>query len=347
MVKAFLDKIPILEEEINKAENILLISHANPDGDNVGSMLAFYDILTKLSKKVIMYTTPQIPDFLKWMPGADNIIEINKTNINSFDENSFNDIDLIIGVDFNAPSRLKVFTDAYLKSPAKKIIFDHHPDPEFSDELLFSNEKYSATAELVYDVISNSKLFPLFDKNTATCICTGIMTDTGCFAFNSSNPNTFRVVSELLTFKIDKDLIYSNTYDTYSLNRIKFRSFLISHRMVVIKKLKTGYIYITAEDRARFKEKFGDTEGFVNIPLTLKGIYFSAIFIERDNFVKASFRSKGNFDVNDFSNKHFNGGGHLNASGGESKESLEDTIFNFEKIIHENYYDQLSKYEYK
>ena len=117
--------------------------------------------------------------------------------------------------------------------------------------------------------------------------------------------------------------------------------------MVVIKKLKTGYIYITAEDRARFKEKFGDTEGFVNIPLTLKGIYFSAIFIERDNFVKASFRSKGNFDVNDFSNKHFNGGGHLNASGGESKESLEDTIFNFEKIIHENYYDQLSKYEYK
>lgn len=345
MITAFLNKIPLFEEKIKKAKKILLLSHANPDGDNVGSMLAFNNILTKLGKEITMYTTPQVPDFLKWLPDAKKIIEINKTNSDLVNENSFNHFDLIIGVDFNSSYRLKIFANAYINSPASKILIDHHPNPENCADIIFSEEKYAACAEFIYDIFSHSSFFPLFDKTTATCIYTGIMTDTGSFAFNSSNPNTFRVVAKLLECQIDKDEIYSNTYETFSLDRLRFKGFVISQRLIVIKKLKTAYIYISAEDRIKFKEKFGDTENFVNIPLSLKGIYFSAIFIERDNFVKASFRSKGNFSVNDFSQKHFNGGGHTNASGGESKDSLENTRFYFEKLINEDYYDILSTYE--
>jgi phosphoesterase RecJ-like protein len=172
------------------------------------------------------------------------------------------------------------------------------------------------------------------------------MTDTGCFSYSASNPNTYRVMSELLNYNIDKDRIFSKVYENFSENRMRFMGFVTLERMVVIKELKTAYVYITAADRERFSEKFADTENFVNIPLSIKGIYFTAFFIERDNFIKISFRSRGSFPVNEFGKKHFNGGGHPNAAGGESYLSLEDTIKSFENIINTEYKDILTEYEY-
>ncbi|MDR2836018.1 MAG: bifunctional oligoribonuclease/PAP phosphatase NrnA [Bacteroidales bacterium] len=347
MIKPFLYKILELETHIQKAHNILLLPHANPDGDTIGSVTAMNEILKKSGKNISIFATPQIPDFLKWLPNALNIPEINNSNLDLCNDNLFKDFDLIIGLDFNGIGRLKIFGNAYKNSNAYKIIIDHHPYPEESmADLILSEPKYSSTAEFVYDILSNSCFKDLIDKTIAECLYCGIMTDTGSFAFNSSNPNTFLVVSELLSFGINKDKIYNQVYENFSFNRMRFMGHVMQNRMIVIKQLKTAYIYVTAEDRHKFREQFGDTENFVNIPLSIKGICFSAFFIERDNFVKISFRSKGTFATNEFSSKYFNGGGHINASGGESKKSLSETIADFENIINTDYKEILQKYQF-
>lgn len=346
MIEKFKQYIPIFEEKIEEAKKILILPHANPDGDAIGSVLTLYNIFLKMNKEVTVYSTPQVPEFLKWMPNARSILEINNTNKHNFRPNVFSDYDLILGIDFSSRERLKIFNNAFETAYPYKILIDHHPNTEDVGDLIFCEPKYSSTAEFIFDILSNSKFFKYFDKNSAACIYCGMMTDTGSFCYNSSNPNTYKIVSELLKFDIDKDKIYSNVYENFSINRMRFLGYVMQKRMIINKKLKTGYIFITSKDRERFKEQFGDTENFVNIPLSIKGIYFSAIFIERDNFIKISFRSKGTFPVNEFSSKHYNGGGHTNASGGESYKSLATVIEEFENLINTEYKDTLLKYKY-
>ncbi|MDR2008874.1 MAG: bifunctional oligoribonuclease/PAP phosphatase NrnA [Bacteroidales bacterium] len=343
MNKDLISKIKIFEEKIKKAENIIILPHYNPDGDAIGSALGLYNILINYGKNVSVVSPTHFPDFLKWMPGAKKIRALGEKT--KSDPNVFTDADLLIGVDFNALNRISNVAVRFSESNAYKILIDHHPDPENFTDIIFSDTSYSSTAEFVYEIISNSFLKEFLDKNVATCLYTGIMTDTGSFNFNSSNPNTYLVVAKLLELGINKDKIFDEVYNSFSVNRMRFMGHVLLNRMIVIPEMKTAYIYITAKDRKDFKEQFGDTENFVNMPLAIKGIIFSAIFIERDNFIKISFRSKGSFSVNDFSQKYFNGGGHINAAGGESHTSLQETTKKFVDILQE-YKDELINYSF-
>ncbi|MDD4150622.1 MAG: bifunctional oligoribonuclease/PAP phosphatase NrnA [Bacteroidales bacterium] len=336
-------ELKLFESKIKDAENIIIVPHYNPDGDAIGSALALCLVLRNAGKNASVISPTQYPSFLFWMPGRKYLTSLGKKTESNPD--IFKDADMLIGVDFNALNRIKNVSDRFNNSDAYKILIDHHPNPEDFTDLLFSETSYCSTAGLLFEIIENTYLKQYLDKDIASCLYTGIMTDTGSFSFNSSNPNTFRIVSELLKLGIEKDIIYDRVYNSFTMDRMRFMGHVMLNRMVIIPELKTGYIYITAQDRKDFKEKFGDTENFVNFPLSVKGIIFAAIFIQRDNFVKISLRSKGSFSVNEFSAKYFNGGGHINAAGGESFGSLQETIEKFVESL-QDYKSILKNYNY-
>jgi phosphoesterase RecJ-like protein len=243
--------------------------------------------------------------------------------------------DLLVCMDFNQLSRLgdmKILAENY---PGKKVLIDHHPYPDNFADLLISDISFSSTAELIFSVLWQTEFAQFIDRNAATSFFTGIMTDTGSFDFNVSNPNTFEAVAQLTRMGISQTDIHSKVYDNYSADRMRLMGFCLSNRMKVFPEFNTAYMYISLEDQKTFNFKAGDNEGFVNMPLSIKGIVFSALFTEKENYIKASFRSKGEFAVNQVSEKYFNGGGHCNASGGELYASLAETMELFENILPE------------
>lgn len=343
LINKYTRELQILEQKIALSKKIVIVPHYNPDGDAIGSALGLYIVLKNAGKNVEIISPTLFPDFLKWMPFNNKIRVLGKKT--ESDPDIFDGVDLLFGVDFNALSRIENIKDRFAASDAFKVLIDHHPNPDNFTDLLFSETSYSSTAELIFEIIEATSLSANLDKDVATVLYTGLMTDTGSFSFNSSSPNTFRVVGEMMKIGVEKDLVYDKVYNSFSLDRMRFMGHVMMNRMVVIPEFKTGYIYITAKDRKEFHEQFGDTENFVNIPLGIKGIIFSAIFIERDNFVKISLRSKGTFNVNKFSMAHFNGGGHVNAAGGESRLSIHETTENFVTIL-QTYANELMNYEY-
>lgn len=344
IISAFEKELAIFSERLKLSENIVIIHHYNPDGDAIGSSLGMYNAIKQTGKKVTVISPTVFPDNLKWLPGANEMKVLGKKT--QKDETIFDDADMIICVDMNARNRLGNIRPQFEKSTAYKVLFDHHPYVETFTDIAIYNTAYSSACELVFEAIENTYLSQYFNKDVVTCIYAGILTDTGSFQYSSSNPNLFRVVGKIVEFGIEKDKIYNRLFNAWSEDRVRFMGFVTLNRMVVMPQYKTAYIYITAEDRKNFNEQFGDTENFVNIPMQIKGIVFTAIFIERDNFIKVSLRSKGSFDVNKFSAKYFNGGGHINASGGESYDQLKDVCKKFEDLVKDEYAEELKNYIY-
>jgi phosphoesterase RecJ-like protein len=322
--------------------NVVLLIHANPDGDALGSALGLSRILTNRGHRCMVISPNDFPGFLKWMPGATNICLLNE----ALDKGvgSLGKADLIFVIDCNELSRFSQLNAAFATSGAYKILIDHHPSPELQVDCILSDTSASSTAELIYRFISEAGFQDDIDRDVADCIFTGIMTDTGCFSFNSSNPETFETVARLLGFGIDKDEIYSRVYDSYSMERMRLLGFSLNEKMEIIPEYHTAIITLSVSELARYNFQPGDTEGFVNMPLSIKGIWFSVLFMEKEDMIRISFRSKGNFAVNDFSAKYFNGGGHVNASGGEWYESLDATVSRFKALL-PAYRKELSGYE--
>lgn len=344
LISAFEKELAIFSDKLKLSENIVIIHHYNPDGDAIGSSLGLYNVLKQTGKKVTVISPTFYPDTLKWLPGAKEMKVLGKKTQN--DQTILDGADMIICVDMNARKRVGAIEQQFEKSDAYKVLLDHHPFTEkFTDVAIISTE-YSSACELVYELVENTYLNKYFNKEVVTCLYTGILTDTGSFEYSSSNPNLFRVVGKIMEYGIEKNKIYNRLFNAWSEDRIRFMGFVTCSRMVVMREYKTAYIYITAGDRRKYNERFGDTENFVNIPMQIEGIVFTAIFIERDNFIKASFRSKGTFDVNEFSARHFNGGGHVNASGGESYDSLDNACKKFEELVKGEYAEVLKSYIY-
>lgn len=316
---------------IAKAKNILLLSHKNPDGDALGSGLALYQYFKEKGVNANFILPNQLPDYLNWMPNVQKAITYNTQKELALE--IINQADLIIMVDFNHQSRLDKMAEIVLESKAPKIMIDHHPNPEQISDLLYSRVSSSSTAEMVFEFIRAINKGEKLSKEIAECLFLGIVTDTGSFSYNSSNPFTFEVVCELLKSGIDKDFIIDKVYNNHSHSRLRLLGYSLNDNMVVLPEYSTAYIYLSKDDLEKYNFEPGDTEGFVNYPLSIKGIVFSAIFIEKDGFTKCSFRSKGTFPANKVSGDHFNGGGHLNAAGGESKASLKNTMDKFERIL--------------
>lgn len=333
--KKFIDSS---KEYLNTAKNILILSHKNPDGDAVGSGLALYHFLNSKNYNVNFVLPNDMPDFLSWLPGAEHILNciIDKEKIIDIIKNA----DIIFMLDFNHFSRIDCIAEEIEISAVPKIMIDHHPQPQNIYTINYTRTSSSSTAEMMYefiDAISNDD--NMIDKKISECLFVGIMTDTGCFSYNSSNYFTFNVVAKLLSANIDKDLITNNIYNNYSESRLRLLGFSINQKMKVLPEYKTAYIFLTRSELKEYKFKQGDTEGFVNYPLSIKGIVFTVIFLEKDGYTKCSFRSVGNFPANKIANEYFNGGGHLNAAGGEFKGSVWNAVKQFEEIL-PNYYEQ-------
>ncbi len=313
--------------------------HVNPDGDALGASLALYRVLTRMGHTCLVIAPNEFPDFLKWLPGAS---EISILSAGAEAASAFvAEADMLFVVDFNEPKRIEKLASAYEATRAYKVLIDHHPAPSIDADAVLSDTSVSSSAELMYRFLEEGGLLGYADRETAACLFTGIMTDTGCFSHNASDPRTYLTVAALLGMGIDKDEIYHQVYDNFSASRMRLLGFCLNEKMVVLSAYHTAYISLSLEEQERYQFRTGDSEGFVNYPLSVRGIRFTALFMEKEGYVKISFRSRGNFAVNDFSKKYFNGGGHRNASGGESDASLTETVARFTSLL-ESYRDQLT-----
>jgi phosphoesterase RecJ-like protein len=325
-----------LSKLFSSSENILIICHINPDGDSVGAQLALYHYFKANNKNVSLIAPNNLQEFLKWMDGADqiNIFIKDRKKCRKLIDNA----DLILMLDFNQPNRLGEAEDLIMESKAKKVIIDHHLDPVNFADLIISDPGKCSTSELVHELVCeiNGKTF--MSRSYAEALYVGIITDTGNFEHGAYSSKTFRIVADLLDTGIIKEKIINLIYNNFSSDRIRLQGFALNQRMVVLPELKTAYIYLSKVDLKEYNHVKGDTEGFVNMPLSIKGINFSALFIEKDNFIKLSFRSKGQFPSNEFASLYFSGGGHLNASGGEYVDTLDNTIAYFIKVLKENFW---------
>ena len=323
------EKIVELQSLLQNPKDIVITVHRGPDGDALGSALALYSILSQLGHSVTVISPNNYASFLCWMKGNGDIVIFTEQEEKAIDIT--NNADLIFLLDFNNLSRTGEYTEVIREASAKKIMIDHHQDPDFeAADIVISDTKYCSTAHLLFEVIESLGYKHLINKDVAECIYTGIMTDTGSFKFSSVNSGTHRVVAELLDAGADNAKVHDLIYDNYSLERTKLLGYCLNNKMQIFQDMNSAVLSLSEEELKRFNFKKGDTEGFVNYALAIKGIIFAVFITEKEGVVKLSLRSKGDFKVNEIAKKYFNGGGHVNASGGISSLSLEKTI---EKVI--------------
>ncbi|PHR12303.1 MAG: DHH family phosphoesterase [Aequorivita sp.] len=323
----------IVEGLLTSPKKIVIVGHKNPDGDAVGSCLGLSIFLKSLGHQATVVMPNDFPDFLKWLPRCEEIIiyekEVQKTAEIS------GAADLIFTLDFNSLDRVGGELQAVLENAsAKFVMIDHHQQPADYAAATYSDVKMSSTSEMVFHFMDALGDSSMLSKEIAINLYTGIMTDTGSFRFSSTSPTTHRVAAKLIEAGAESAIINQNVYDTNSPERMKLLGLALNN-LVILPEMHTAYITLTQKDLDDHNFKKGDTEGFVNYALSVKGVVFAVIFIEnkQENIVKISFRSKGNFSVNDFACNHYNGGGHINAAGGKSSQDLNKTISEFISIL--------------
>ncbi|OQX78972.1 MAG: hypothetical protein B6D61_04350 [Bacteroidetes bacterium 4484_249] len=327
-----------LKDLLATKKKILLTSHTNPDGDALGSSLAMYHFLILSGHEVNVIVPTRYPDFLAWMPGQEKILIYEKSKM--LCDQLFESSDIIFSLDYNAPSRLGIASESCKKAKGIKVLIDHHIEPDTDAyNFVFSTTKTSSTSEIVYEFMQQTNP-ALINKTIAECIYTGILTDTGSFSYACNYESTFRIVADLYKLGIDGVSINRHVYATFSENRLRLLGYALSEKLKVISKYATAYISLSIDELNRFNYQVGDTEGLVNYALSIKGIKFAALFTERENKIRISFRSVGSFSVNSFAAKHFEGGGHKNAAGGDSFLTMDKTLEKFERLLPE-YREQL------
>ena len=321
----------LLKTQVAKSKKIAILTHWSPDGDAIGSSLGLYHYLKKKGKNVRVIVPNDYPSFLAWMPGNKSILNFQKDSkkVVAFLKN----VELIFTLDFNSYSRIENLGELVMKNNAKKILIDHHRQPDKFADYYYHDIYSSSTAELIYEFIVGIDSKRALTKNISTCLYTGIMTDSGNFRFPSTKPSTHKVVAELMEKGACNHEIYNSVFDESSVSKLKLLGYCLSEKLIVLPELNAAVIALSEEEQDKFNYIKGDTEGVVNYPLSIKGIRFSIFMAERDGIVKMSFRSKGNFDVNLFARKYFSGGGHKNAAGGKSDETLKSTLDYLLKIL--------------
>ncbi|AEH01703.1 bifunctional oligoribonuclease/PAP phosphatase NrnA [Lacinutrix sp. 5H-3-7-4] len=313
-------------------KKIVVIPHKNPDGDAIGSTLGLLHYLLKLNHDAVIVAPNDYPEFLKWLPKEDSILKYDTQTVES--ENIINHADIIFTLDFNALHRTGNMEPVLERSDAIKIMIDHHQQPDNYAKYMFSDVSMSSTCEMVYHFLTKLEALEVVDKDIATCLYVGIMTDTGSFRFRSTTSTTHRIIADLIDKGADNTQIHNNVFDTNSFNRMQLLGCALSN-LKVLPEYNTAYITLSQDELQQLDYKKGDTEGFVNYALSLNKTVLAAIFIEdkKQGIIKISLRSKGDFSVNEMSRAHFEGGGHTNAAGGKSTTSLEATVEKFISIL--------------
>jgi phosphoesterase RecJ-like protein len=327
-------QIAEFQQKLAESKKIAVCTHYNPDGDAIGSSLALRSYFTAQGFEVDCVIPNNMPEFYKWMPGADTVINAQKSF--QIAKKVLKEADILFLVDMNAEHRSGVDIEyVLLKTTAYKVLIDHHPNPAAQCALTYSNTNATSTCENIYRFLEEITDKPFLNKELGTCIYTGIITDTGSLSFVCNNPETYTLLAKLMETGVDGEEIHREIYDNYSESRIHLLG-LSLNKLKVFPHFGTSYMYLTQEEMKTNGFKDGDTEGFVNYGISLKGIFFTAFFNERDKRIRISFRSKGNFDVNKFAQTYFNGGGHKNAAASYHYDTLENTIKLFEEIIHKH-----------
>ena len=322
-----------VEKWFERADKIVIVSHVSPDGDAIGSSLGLWHFLNSQDKNVHVIVPNAFPDFLKWMPGAKEVIQYNRYK--EFADKLIMEADVICCLDFNVLSRIDEMEEIVRVSPGRKMIVDHHLYPGDFARIVISHPQISSTSELVFRLICQLGNFSDITKEAAECIYTGMMTDTGGFTYNSNDREIYLIIGELLSKGIDKDEIYRNVFNTHSEGRLRLMGYVLYEKMQVFPQFNAALITLTREEQKKFEYKKGDTEGFVNMPLSMKGICFS-VFLREDtekDMIKVSLRSVGTFPCNEVAAEFFGGGGHLNASGGEFYGPIEDAVALFKQAL--------------
>jgi phosphoesterase RecJ-like protein len=328
---------------IRKSGTIVVTSHHNPDGDAIGSVLTLSILLRKMGKAAVPMVPNEYPDFLKWMPGTDTVIIYEDNPKKASD--LLKSADVIFCLDYNSISRTGKMAEPLGESKGIKILIDHHLQPMLKDfDFHYSVVETSSTSELLFDFIRQCGWADHLDEESATGLYVGIMTDTGSFSYSCDRPGTYEAVSALVRKGIQPGPIHRMVYDTYSESRLRLLGYCLSDKLTILQEFKTAYIALSIAELDRFNHQVGDTEGIVNYALSIEGIRLAVFMTERTDRIRLSFRSKGNFSVNTLARDHFNGGGHLNAAGGDSFVSMDETIARLKEVLAQ-YREQLNRSE--
>lgn len=321
---------------LSSPKKIAITMHHKPDADALGSSLALYRYLTFTGHSVQVISPSDYPSFLNWLPGQDKVWAFDPDRPDPRILDYFNSSDVIFCLDFNSLSRIQVFEQCVRQSSAQIVMIDHHLQPDAFAQFSISETKAAATAELIYHFICAMGDHQFIDVPLAECIYAGLVTDTGSFRHPSTSRTVHLIVADLLRIGVNPSKVHKLIYDNNQLNRLRFLGFVLKDKLQVIPGLHAAYIAISKEEISQYHVDTGDTEGIVNFALSIKGIVLGVVVIDRKDMVKISFRSIGDFDVNAFARKYFEGGGHKNAAGGKSSASLEETTTRLLAAIEEN-----------
>jgi phosphoesterase RecJ-like protein len=324
----------LLRSLISESQTIVLCCHQNPDGDAMGSMLGMAEVLRQMGKDPLMVVPDQYPDYLQWLPNTEKIVRYDKRK--DYVDTVLKIADMLVCLDFNTASRTADMAESITNTPAKRVLIDHHPGPDIDTVVCCSHPDMSSTCEVLFRMVWQMGLFESLGKHFAVPVYCGMMTDTGGFTFNSNNPEIFFIISQLLTKKINKDKIYRNVFHNYSEHRLRMVGHVLCNRLVVDNQRHAAWFTLTRDDLRAFHFIKGDAEGLVNMPLQIKDLRLSISLredTERDNLVWVSLRSVDDFPCNQMAQQFFNGGGHLNASGGKLNCNMEQAVETVKKAL--------------
>ena len=318
-------------QAILDAQNIVITSHRSPDGDSIDSSLGLYHFIKQLGKEATICHPDPCPDFIRW---AKEDVEILDFENNQEDiEGHLKKADLLFSLDYNAAHRLgREMEPAFTAATGKKIMIDHHLDPDDYAFITVSEPSICSTSQLIYELIASSDNLNLLNKAIGMPLYLGIMTDTGSFRFSSVSPRTHNIIASLIEHGTDHTAVHEATFGNNRIDKMKLRGYIIAERFEFMEDIGVAIVSVTEKELDRFNFIKGDTEGVVNIALGMEGVKMAVFMRESDDMIKMSFRSTGDTEVNVLANEHFNGGGHKNASGGASFDSLDDTISKFKEL---------------
>jgi phosphoesterase RecJ-like protein len=331
-----MQELESFKEVLSSPKKVVITTHHKPDADALGSSLGMANFLIKKGHKVTVITPSDYPSFLHWMKGNEKVINFEDKSKQEIAKKHIDEAEVLFCLDFSCLSRIQDMQESVEESKAYKVNIDHHQDPKDFADFRYWSTKAAATCELVFELIAKLGEKDAIDKDIADCLYAGIMTDTGGFRHPNTTKNVHLITAELIEMGADNSKISRLIYDTNSINRLKFIGFAITRRLVILEDLQTAYFTISKKDLRKYHSKTGDTEGLVNYALSLDGIKIAALFTEREDGVKISFRSVEDVAINKFAAEYFDGGGHKNASGGKSPLGLKETTEKFEKLIKEN-----------
>jgi bifunctional oligoribonuclease and PAP phosphatase NrnA len=335
-----MQNIQSFQEFMSQPRRVVIVTHHKPDADALGSSLGLGGYLKKKNHTVQVITPSDYPEFLQWMPGNEQVTAYDRSKEKAIAK-IVADAEIIFCLDFSSLNRIEDMSEMVRQAPAKKVMIDHHLEPENFAEFVQWDTQSASTAGLIYNLIVKLGDQDKIDQDIANCLYAGLMTDTGGFRHSNTRHEEFLIASELVRLGANPTRVSKLIYDTNTLERLRLMGFVLSEKLKVLPAYRTAYMTLSAEELKGFGSQTGDTEGFVNYGLSIKGIKLSVMIYERKDSIKLSLRSLGNFSVNEMARKHFQGGGHKNASGGTSSLTLDETVKKFLAILPE-YKEQLT-----